>query len=183
MGFIFYKREQSLEFQKLITLRVLLILGCLIGLCYLAMVPLALSDQRRLETKLDRQFAATGALYSDRAEKMQNTLKNVKTIQDLKALGGMLNLIPTPGERKALRLDDDFDQLQSWTSRQIKDGLNHQKNEVMEQHERELAKLQKDAIRIIAGAALAAICYFLLCSMNFVLFREHVPEQENPRRG
>jgi hypothetical protein len=182
MGLVFYDRPQVLGLQKLVALRGLLVLGVLLGFIYLLMVPLALSNERRLEVKQDSQFASARALYADRVEKIQGALKNVKTIQDLKTLGSMLNFVPSTGERRALRLDEDFDRLRQWMELKIRTGLNNQKAEAQQEHERNLARLQKDGIHIIAGATLAAVCYWLLCSMNFVLFREHVAEPGNPRR-
>jgi 4-amino-4-deoxy-L-arabinose transferase-like glycosyltransferase len=182
MGLVFHAREPVLKMQKLIALRVLLAVGCLVGLAYLMMVPLALSNERRLGETLAQQSAATGDLYADRLAKIQATLKKVKTIQELKTLGTMLNFVPTPTEIKELRLDEDFDRLQQWSERQINSRLNKQKQEAQQLIERNLAKLQKDCIRIVAGAILAAICYLLLFSMNLALFREYVVEPENPRR-
>jgi len=182
MGLVFYERPQVMGIQKLVALRALVLLSGLLGLLYLLMIPLALSNERRLEAKQDLQFSTMGAFYADRAQKIQSTLKNIKTIGELKTLGGMLNFVPTSEDVKVLRLDEDFEQLQKWTERQIKAGLNDQKAESMQQHERILAKLQKDGIRIIAGASLATVCYWLFCSMNWVLFREHVVEPDNPER-
>ena len=182
MGLVFYNRQQVLILQHLIAMRALLVVGCIVSMVYLAMIPLAVSNERRLEEKMNSQYVQTQASYAERWEKIEDTLKRVKSIPDLKSVCSMLNLTPSPEDRKLLRLDDDYDQLRKWTERQIRAGLFEQKEEAMRQHERRLARLQKDGLRIIAGAGLAAVCYLLLCSMNFDLFREHVTDPENPRR-
>jgi len=181
MALVLHGRAPVVDWQKLVTLRCLLVFSLLLGIFYLLMVPLAFSDEQRLESKQDSQLNEAQVSLKERMSKVEVTMKKVSTLKDLQALGAMLNFVPPEAQRKELKLDEDFDALQKWTKNQMLFFFHEQAQQVKAQHDRNILQFEKKSLRIMAGAILAAFCYFALVSMNFGLFRQHVTEPAVPQ--
>lgn len=173
IALVLHGREPVIGLQKLVAFRVLLTACFILVVLSLMMIPLAASDQQRLTFAARGEMAGLQAAQSDRDQKIEKMIDRASTVQDLAAMGAMLNLAPTPDERRTLHLDDDFDALKKWTRNHVEAGLADQRNQAVEQYQRRLTGLEKDLVRIIAVNLLTAGCYFVLGFKNLGLFRAH----------
>jgi ABC-type multidrug transport system fused ATPase/permease subunit len=182
MALVFHGRAPALALQKLIAMRALLVLSMILGIFYLLIIPLAYSDSQRLEGRQDEQFKEAQYNQKMRQSKFEEGLKKITTIKDLQALGTMLKLAPSDAQSKELKLDEDFGALLKWTKTQVHASFNEQFAQVRNQHDLAISRVDSGSFRIMAGAGLAAICYFVLFSMNTGLFHRHIAEPLMPPR-
>jgi hypothetical protein len=181
IALVLHGREGVVGLQKLVACRVLLTACFVLVVLSLMMIPLAASDQQRLTFAARGEMAGMEAAQRDRDQKIERMIDRAGAVQDLAAMGAMLNMAPTADERRTLHLDDDFDALKKWTRSHVEAGLADQRNQAVEQYQRRLMGLEKDLVRIIVVNLLMAACYFVLGYKNLGLFRTHV--LNTPYRG
>jgi len=174
ISLVLYGRQPAISLQNLIAYRGLLIACFSLVALSLLMIPLAVGDQRRLTSAANTEMAGLMAAQTDREMKIEKLIDGAKTIQDLTAMGSMVNMPPTPEERRVQHLDENFDAFKNWTQRRMQGALAEQRMRTVEQYQERLTGLEKDLVRIVAVNLLTAFCYLLLGVRNLGVFGRHV---------
>ena len=109
IALVLHGRDPVIGLQKLVVFRLLLIVCFTLAALNLFLIPLAAGDERRLTSAAQGEMATVQAAQTVRDKRIEKLINGAATIQDLTSMGAMLNLAPTPDERRVQHLDDNLD--------------------------------------------------------------------------
>ena len=175
VALVLHGRKPRVLRRELIAFRVLLAITLGLGLFFLAMVPLAVTDSERLEEKVDRQLEIADNNEAIRQTKVEKQFKRATTVQELRVLGIMLNLKPAPQDAVSPQAEE-FEALRKRLREQLAFTHTEQVRQTREQRDAAHARIAKDAVKIITFALVAAVFYLRLGFVNLGLFRPHCVE-------
>ena len=169
---VLHGRTQSVTPGELLAFRALVVLAMALGLLFLALIPLAVTDSQRVEAALEQQLGQGDNNEEIRMGKVEKQLKQASTLEELRVLGIMLNLKPAPANMSRSP-SEEVEALRKRLREQVAHTHSERSRRSLEQREAVRARVGKDGVKIIGIALLAAVFYFSVGFRSLGLFQPH----------
>lgn len=154
-----YGRTVELPLWRLHGMRILTWLSLILAILYVAIIPLAVADTFRLNTRLNSQMSAAHNQAESQQGKVRNALDNATSMEELQILITVLNLTPSMAQRDREVPDDSFIERRDWLWETIRANQNRMIEEATELYHANKTALFKTAAKIGVGAGFMCLLY------------------------
>lgn len=177
LALVLHGRSQELVRWQLTAFRALVVFALGLALFFLALVPLAAGDARRVEAVARNRIVVEGNSWGGRMRKVEKQVRQATSLDQLRVLGMLLAIKPAPPE-KAQSPSAEIESLRKRLGEQIAFTRADEARKLLEQHEAVKMQIAKDRLKVVAMSILASWFYFCIGLRNIGLFRQYVLEPE-----